>query len=184
MCAAARTKRQAVAAAPLPVVAMASSCPPEHSRHPSGIILDVVGTAGTNRGCSCKEHACCSDVLDNDVLIKLWREQILVLDAVTRGGKMKEETAINVNWVSKGIDRCCIGFLPNAFIVRGSLWDGILCQGVEVFGKDDPSSRAKWHRNKGFPPICYHRHVASVVWHQQFPLEDGQGSEGSGKKEG
>jgi hypothetical protein len=81
MCAAAHTKRQAVGAAPLPIVVMASACAPEPSRHPSGIILDVVGTAGTNRGRSCEEHACCGDVLDNNVLVKLRRKQILVSDA-------------------------------------------------------------------------------------------------------
>jgi hypothetical protein len=54
MCAAAHTKRQAVAAAPLPVVAMASACAPEPSRHPSSIILDVVGTAGTDRGAAAR----------------------------------------------------------------------------------------------------------------------------------
>jgi hypothetical protein len=87
MCAAARTKRQAVAAAPLLVVAMAGACAPEASRHPSGIILDVVGTAGTDRGRSCEEHPCCGDVLDNDVLVKLRYEQILVPDTIAGGGR-------------------------------------------------------------------------------------------------
>ncbi len=52
---------------------------------------------------------------------------------------MKEETAITVNWVSNGIDCCCIGFLPRAYAIQGSVWDGVLCQVVEVFRKDDPS---------------------------------------------
>jgi hypothetical protein len=85
MCTAARMKRQTVSAAPLPIVAMASACAPEPSRHPSGIILDVVGTAGSNRGHSCKEHACGGDVLDNNVFVKLWREQILVPDGIAGG---------------------------------------------------------------------------------------------------
>ncbi len=63
-----------MAAAPLPVVAMAGACAP------------VVGTAGTNHGCSCEEHTCCNNVLDNDVLVKLWREEILVSDAIAGGG--------------------------------------------------------------------------------------------------
>jgi hypothetical protein len=93
MCAAARTKRQAVAAAPLPVVAMDSVCTPEPSRHPSGIILGVVGTAGTDCWRSCKDHTCCGNVLDNDVLLKLWHEQILVPDAITRWGMLECLTA-------------------------------------------------------------------------------------------
>jgi hypothetical protein len=124
MCAAARTKRQAVAAAPAPVMAVASACGPSPIMHPSGIILDVVGTAGTNCGCSCKEHACCSNILENDVLIKPRRKQILVPDAIAGGGKMKEETAITVNWVSDGIDHCRIGFLPRALLCRGAFGMG------------------------------------------------------------
>jgi hypothetical protein len=121
MCAAARSKRQAVAAAPAPDMAAASACAPAPSRHPSGIILDIIGTAGTNRGCSCEEHACCSDILENDILVKLHHEQILVPDAIAGGGKMKEETAITVNWVSDRIDHCHVGFLPCAFVVQGSI---------------------------------------------------------------
>jgi hypothetical protein len=56
---------------------------------------------------------------------------------------------------------------------------------VEVFGKDNPSKlyRAKWHQNKGFA------HVADIGMLQvpfgtgDFHSEEGQGSEGSGKKE-
>ncbi len=78
---------QAVAAVPALVMAAASACAPLPHRHPSGIILDVVGTTGTNRGCSCKEHACCGDILENDILVKLWREQILVPDNIAGGGQ-------------------------------------------------------------------------------------------------
>jgi hypothetical protein len=74
MCTAAHLKRQAVAAAPAPNMAAASACAPAPSRHPSGIILDVVGTAGTNRGRSCEEHASCGNILENDVLVKLRHE--------------------------------------------------------------------------------------------------------------
>jgi hypothetical protein len=69
---------------------------------------------------------------------------------------MKEETAITVNWVSNGIDCCRVDFLPRAFVVQGSIWDGVLCQVVEVFQKDNPSKLccAKWHQNKGFACIA------------------------------
>jgi hypothetical protein len=138
MCAAPRTKRQAVAATTVPDMAAESACAPAPSRHPSGIILDVVGTAGTDHGHSCEEHACCGDVLENDVLVKLRRKQILVPDNIAGQGKMKEETAITVNWVSNGIDCCCVGFLPRTFAVQGSVWDGVICQVVEVFQKTIP----------------------------------------------
>jgi hypothetical protein len=90
MCAAPHMKRQAVPAATAPGMAAASACAPAPSRYPSGIILDVVGTAGTNRGRSWEEHACCGDVLENNVLIKLQRKQILVPDAIA-GGREEDE---------------------------------------------------------------------------------------------
>jgi hypothetical protein len=186
ICAAPRTKRQAVAAATAPDMAAASACAPSPSRHPSGIILDVVGTACTNRGCSCEEHSCCGDVLENDALIKLRHEQNLVLDAIAGGGKMKEETAITINWVSNRIDCCRVGFLPRAFVMQGSLWDGILCQVVEVFGKDDPSKLccAKWHQNKGFARIAVIGTLQVPLGTGNFPGKKDKGVKGLDKKEG
>jgi hypothetical protein len=100
MCAAARLKRQAVAAASAPNVAAVSAYAPEPSKHPPGIILEVVGPARPDGWHSCKERACCgSEVLQEDVVVRLCREQILVPDNITRKGKMKEEMAITVNWV-------------------------------------------------------------------------------------
>ncbi len=186
MCAAPCMKHQAVAAAPAPNTAAASACAPVPSRHPSSIILDVVGTAGTNRRHSCKEHTCCGNVLENNVLVKLRREQILVPDAITGGGKMKEETAITVNWVSNGIDCCHIGFLPCAFVVQGSLSDGVLCQVVEVFGKDNPSKLcgAKWHQNKGFAHVAVIGTLQVPFGTSIFPRKKDKGMKRLGKKEG
>jgi hypothetical protein len=177
-----------MAAVPLPVVTMASACAPEPSRHPSGIILDVVGTAGTNRGRSCEEHACCGDVLDNNILVKLRREQILVPDAIAGGGggELNLERANTVNWVSDGIDCCCIGFLPRAFVVQGSVWDGVLCQVVEVFGKGNPSKLclAKWHQNKGFARVAVIGTLQVPFGAGNFPRKKDKGVKGVGKKEG
>ena len=89
MCGAARTKRQAVAAAPVPVVAAVSECAPAASKHhPRGIILEVVGTASPDRGRSCKEHACCGcKVLTDNVVVCLRREQILMPDHISEKGQ-------------------------------------------------------------------------------------------------
>jgi hypothetical protein len=99
---------------------------------------------------------------------------------------MKEETAITVNWVSDGIDCCCIGFLPRAFVVQGSLWDGILCQVVEVFRKDAPSKlcRAKWHQNKGFARVAIIGTSQVPFGASNFPQKKDKGVKGVGKKEG
>jgi hypothetical protein len=156
MCAAARAKRQAVAPASVPDVAAVSAYAPESSKYPPGIILEVVRTASPDRRCSCKEHACCErEVLQEDVVIHLCWEQILVPDNVAGNGKMKE-MAIIVNWVLDGVDRRCVGFLPHTYVVQGEIWDGVLCQVVDVFEKNDPSKQQqeKWHHNKGYALIA------------------------------
>jgi hypothetical protein len=99
---------------------------------------------------------------------------------------MKEETAITVNWVLNGIDCCCIGFLPSALVVQGSLWDGVLCQVVEVFGKDDSSKlcHAKWHQNMGFVCVAVIGTLQVQFSAGNFPQKKDKGVKGLGKKEG
>ena len=68
---------------------------------------------------------------------------------------MREETAITVNWVTDGIDRCRVGFLPRAYMLDDAIYNGILFQATEVFGKNDPSCaiHEKWNKNKGFARV-------------------------------
>jgi hypothetical protein len=102
------------------------------------------------------------------------------------GGEMKEEMAITVYWVPNEIDHCHIGFLPCAFVVQGSLWDGVLCQVVEVFGKDDPCKlcHAKWHQNKGFAHVAVIGTLQVPFGAGNFPGKKDKGVKGLGKKEG
>jgi hypothetical protein len=95
--------------------------------HPSGVVLDIVGTNRGDRGRSCEEHldACGTAVLIDDAVVRIRKEQILVEDFKAGKGKMKEETALTVNWVSDGIDRCRVGFLTRAYIPHAKLWDGL-----------------------------------------------------------
>ena len=91
-------------------------------KHPSGLVLDIVGTARTDRGRNCEEHNCCGKFLGNDVVVCLRREQILVPDEMARAhkpGTMKEETAYTVYWVTDGQDRCRVGFLPHYYVAQG-----------------------------------------------------------------
>jgi hypothetical protein len=126
--------------------------------HPSGVVLDVVGTNRGDRGRSCEEHldACGTAVLMDDAVVRIRKEQILVEDFKAGKGKMKEETALTVNWVSDGIDRCRVGFLPKAFVPHAKLWDGVLCQVVFVGSSDDPSSvvRRKCHHYCGYARVA------------------------------
>jgi len=84
------------------------------SRHPNGVTVDIVGIIESDRGRSCEEHACCGDVLAEDVCVRLRREQILVPNRLGKKGAMKEEMAYTVNWVTDGQDRCRVGFLPRS----------------------------------------------------------------------
>jgi len=126
-------------------VAVAKKPPPQDQHppmHPSGVVLDIVGTNRGDCGRSCEEHldACGTAVLMDDAVVRIQKEQILVEDFKAGKGKMKEETALTVNWVSDGIARCRVGFFPKAFVPHAELWDGVLCQVVFVGLSDDPSS--------------------------------------------
>ncbi len=40
--------------------------------------------------------------------------------------------------------------------MQGEIWDGVLCQVVDVFKKNDPSKlqQEKWHHNKGYARVA------------------------------
>jgi hypothetical protein len=128
--------------------------------HPSGVVLDVVGRTRGDRGRSCEEHpdACGTAVLMDDAVVRIRKEQILVEDFKAGKGKMKEEMALAINWVSNGIDRCRVGFLPKAYVPHAKLWDGVWCQVVFVGSADNPSSvvRRKCHQ------YCAYARVAVI----------------------
>ena len=69
--------------------------------HPPGIVVEIVGTLMGDRGRSCEEHSVCGSVLEEDMVVRLRKVQILV-DGM-------EETAIACYWVTDGIDRCRVG---------------------------------------------------------------------------
>jgi len=67
----------------------AKSGPTVPDVRPMGMVLEIVGTAGGD--CGCDEHTCCGEVLQEDVVVCLRREQILVPNKLGKGEK--EETA-------------------------------------------------------------------------------------------
>ena len=131
---------------------------PSPPTHPSGVVIDVVGTNRGDRGRSCDEHpdGCGAAVLTDDVVIRVRKEQILAEDFKAWKGTMREETALTVNWVSDGIDRCRVGFLPKAYVPHAKQWDGALCQVIFVGAADDPSSVVcrKCHRCCGYARLA------------------------------
>jgi hypothetical protein len=77
--------------------------------HPLGVVMEIVGTETGDRGRTCKEHtANCGKVLEEDVVVHLWKVQVVV--------DGREETAIAAVWVTEGINRCRVGFLKHHMV--------------------------------------------------------------------
>jgi len=114
------------------------------------------GDAAGKRGRRCEDNmVCCGDLLEEDSVVCLRMERILVPNFLAgKGRKKREVTAITVNWVwvTDGVDRCRVGFLPRAYALEGAIYDRVLCRVTEVFSKSDPSCviRGKWYKNKVF----------------------------------
>jgi hypothetical protein len=111
--------------------------------HPTGVIIEIVGLNASDHGRSCEEHTVCgAEVLEIDAVVRFKAEQIVV--------NGKEETALAVFWVTDGVDRCKVGFLPRHLIKHKDNYDGKTAQIVEFLDTSAcPSARAKSHRNKG-----------------------------------
>lgn len=128
---------------------MASFSPPQDPSpptHPSGVVVEIVGTERGDQGRSCEEHHInCGEVLAEDVVVRLRKVQILV--------EGKEETAIAAVWINDGIDRCRVGFLPRHMVKHAARYDGAVAQVTRVFSGDanvcDTAERRAFHRNHG-----------------------------------
>jgi hypothetical protein len=137
----------------LALAKFAPKCRPVGATHPSSLVLDILGIAVGDRGRRCEDHmVCCSELLEEDFVVRLRMERILVPNFLAGKGKKQEETAITVNCVTDGVDRCRVGFLPRANALDREIYDGVLCQVTEVFSKSDPSRAIceKWYKNKRF----------------------------------
>jgi hypothetical protein len=94
--------------------------------HPTGVVVEIVGTEMGDQGCSCEEHPNnCGKVLAKDVVVRLRKVQIQVAGW--------EETAIAAYWVTDGVDCCRVGFLPRHMVKQDGCYDGALAQVTHVF---------------------------------------------------
>jgi hypothetical protein len=132
----------------LPSVSAAVSLPFsfDEPTHPCGILVEIVGTTVSCQGRSCEEHEICGVVLKEDVVVRLCKMQLMV--------EGKEETVIAVIWVTDGVDRCRVGFLPRHMVKHATQYDGALAQVTRVLSDDaatcDLAERRMFHKNKGF----------------------------------
>ena len=55
-----------------------------------------------------------------------------------------------VYWVTDGLDRCRVGFMPRHYVKHKEQFDGQLAQVVKIYGESDNRyERSLHHRNKG-----------------------------------
>ena len=101
--------------------------------HPPGIVVEIVGTLMGDRGRSCEEHVVCGSVLEEDMVVHLWKVQVLA--------DGQEKTAIACYWVMNGIDHCRVGFLMHHMVAHAAQYDRALAQVTSVFsGKEEECS--------------------------------------------
>ena len=153
-------KRRAVASVPAPAAALPDNndakdnnndnCDNDNNNvdlpHAEGLVIDIVGIAASDCGCQCREHnVCCGKVVNVDILVRLRREEILVPNVFLGKGNTRKQTAITVDCVTNGFEQCRVGFLPLLYVPDAALYDGALCQVIEVFDIDESSctNRAK-----------------------------------------
>ncbi len=89
-----------------------------------------------------------------------------------------------MNWVLDGVDCCCVGFLPRAYIVQGEIWDGVLFQVVDVFKKNDSPKlqREKWHHNKRHACVTVISHMPLGTGARPLKKVKDMGANSGGKK--
>ena len=114
--------------------------------HPCGILVKILGTKVSCQGRSCKEHKICGKVLKEDVVVRLRKLQLMVAG--------KDEMVIAAIWVTDGVDRCCVGFVPCHMVKHAAQYDGALVQVTCVLSDDaetcDLAEQRLFHKNKGF----------------------------------
>ena len=113
------------------------------SYHPRGDTVEIAGVNSPTNGRSCEEHRICGEVVIEDVVLCLRKVQVQM--------NQQEQSAIAAFWVSDGIDRCRVGYLPKAYVKNWKQYDGALVQVVEVYSGDSDSlmKHQKFHRNHG-----------------------------------
>ena len=87
----------------------------------------------------------CGSVLEEDMVVRLRRVQVLV--------EGREETAIACIWVTDGVNRCRVFFLMRHMVVHAMRYDGALAQVTRIYsGNADKCSMAErrlFHAKRG-----------------------------------
>jgi hypothetical protein len=81
-----------------------------------------------------------------------------------------EETAIAAYWITDGVDRCQVGFLPRHCIHQARNFDGCIVQVVAFLlaQSENASERRHSRNNRGWCSICKHNRFQSFKSHYTF----------------
>ena len=101
------------------------------SYHPRGDTVEIVGVNSPTNRQSCEEHHICGEVVIEDVVLRLRKVQVQM--------NQQEQSTIAAFWVSNGIDRCRVGYLPKAYVKNWKQYDGALVLVIEVYSADSDS---------------------------------------------
>ena len=101
------------------------------SHHTWGRTVDILGIIFPRNGHSCKEHPICGRVLQEDSVVHFRKVQVLI--------DGKEESVIVAFWVSDGVNRCRVGYLPKYHVTHWKSLEGALAQIAEIYTEDSES---------------------------------------------
>jgi len=147
---------------PVPVPVAKAMAPKENvcgPFHPSGVVVEIVRMEMGDQGRSYEEHPNnCGEVLADNVVVRL-RKMQLVVDG-------RKETAVAAYWVSDGIYRCHVGFLPRHMAKHAVRYNRALAQVTHVISNDpmcsDTAECCMFHKNKG---CCL---AAMIAWRSGY----------------
>ena len=101
------------------------------SHHPWGQTVKIFGIQSLGNRRSHKEHPICDRVLQEDLVVRFRKVQVLI--------EGKEESAIAAFWVSDGVDRCRVGYLPKFHVTHWKSLEGTFAQITEIYTEDSDS---------------------------------------------
>ena len=145
---------------------MPKKSPPSH---PTGIVVDIIGTEETSQGRTCDDgKTACGSLLVTDSLVRFHQVQVLIDDV--------EETALAVYLISEGINRYRVGFLRRFLVKHKKKYDGQLAQITDTLGSEleSPLDHHKYHCNKG---CCHAVLLETVPFSQHSSLGEDEDKE-------
>ena len=106
------------------------------------LVVEICGIKEPSRGRKCEWHEVCGSVLEVDSMVTL-RTVMVNVDG-------NEEKAISAVWLTDGVERCRVGFLPRHLVKHKDRYEGKLCQVTSFLEMSDNSSdRRRSHRYRG-----------------------------------